>query len=88
MVKEQKKEKNYPRKLLRNFIIELIVYSGLVVIYFYLVLQSLSGYLEHVFKTNLVTYAFVGLGLILAQGVLLDLVTSFLLDQIKLERLD
>ena len=82
------KEKNNIRRLIRNFIIELLVYGVLVVFYFYLVLQFLGGFLEDLFKTNLITYAFLGLGLIVAQGVVLDLITTFLLDQIKLERLE
>ena len=88
MDNENIKEKNNYRKLLRNFIIELFVYGSLVFLYFYLVLQFLGGFLENLFNTNLITYAFIGLGLIVAQGVLLDFVTTFLLDQIKLERLE
>lgn len=75
------------RALVRNFVIELIVYGILVVGYFFVVLRLLGEPLARLFHSNLVTYAFVGLGLIVAQGVLLESVTSFLLDQLELDRL-
>ncbi len=74
------------RVIIRNFIIELIVYGILLVAYFFLVLSSLSAVLVRYFETNLVVYAFLGLGLIVAQGVVLDVITSFIVGQIKLER--
>ncbi len=74
------------RRLLRNFLIEIGVYGILIVFYFLVVLRFLNDFLTGLFDDNLLLYAFLGLLLILAQGVLLDFVTSFLLDQIKLER--
>jgi hypothetical protein len=79
-------EKQRVRVIIRNFIIELIVYGILLVAYFFVVLRSLSTLLTRYFETNLVIYAFVGLGLIVAQGVLLDAITSAIIGQIKLER--
>lgn len=85
-------EKMEPRPefkiLLRNFLIELLVYGVLIVIYFLLVLRFMSGYLSQLFDSNLVTYAVVALLVIVTQSVALDYVTSFLLDQIKLKRLE
>jgi hypothetical protein len=46
----------------------------------------LNAPLTRLFHTNLVTYAFVALGLIVAQGALLDVVTSFLLERLRLDR--
>ena len=73
--------------LLRNFLIELILYSALVIGYFVVVLQLFSEYLTRLFHNNLVLYAFVALFLIVAQGVLLDWLTSFLVDKVKLARM-
>ena len=81
------KESNL-RVLLKNFLIELGIYAVLVLIYFYLVLQYLETYLTQLFEDNLVVYGIIGLLLIVLQGAFLDAVTSFLLSQIKLERLD
>lgn len=74
--------------LIRNFAIEILIYSLLVVGYFYLVLRLLGEPLRILFDRNLFLYALVALGLIVAQSVLLELVTSFLLSRLKLERLE
>ena len=81
-------ERKKIRVLLRNLAIELIIYAILVVIYTVVVLRLLNEPLTRLFDTNLVTYAIVALGLIAAQGALLDAVTSFLLKQLKLEQLE
>ena len=75
-------------KLIRNFIIELVIYGALVIAYFFVVLRLLTGTLTRLFMENTVLYAILALLLIVLQGVFLDWVTSFLLDQIKLERLE
>lgn len=74
--------------LVRNFFIELILYGALVVIYFLLALRYLNDYLTRIFQNNLTLYAFLALLLIVIQGVFLDSLTSFLLNKIKLERLE
>jgi hypothetical protein len=74
--------------LVRNFVIELIVYSILVVAYFVVALRLLGEWLARLFHSNLVTYALISLGLIVAQAVLLDIITSFLLDRLNLSRLE
>ncbi len=74
------------RKLIRNLVIELIVYGALVTAYSVLVYRLLGRPLARLFDVNLVAYAFIGLALILVQGVALDLITSFLLNQLHLER--
>jgi hypothetical protein len=74
--------------LVRNFTIEVITYGALVVVYFFLVLRFLAEPLANLFQTNLVIYAFVALGLIVAQGVLLEFVTSFLLERLGVELLE
>jgi len=76
------------RFLIRNFVIELVLYGALVVGYFLIALRLLNDYLTKLFHTNLMLYAFVALFLIVVQGVLLDGLTSFLLNKIKLDRLE
>jgi hypothetical protein len=74
------------RGLLRNFIVELIVYGALVAAYSILGLRLLGKPLAQLFHSNLGAFAVVSLVLIVAQGVLLDALTSFLLDKLRLER--
>ena len=80
--------KQKTRVLLRNFVVELIVYGVLVAAYSMLVLRLLGKPLARLFHSNLGVFAFVSLALIVAQGVLLDALTSFLLDKLRLERLE
>jgi hypothetical protein len=76
------------RTLMRNFVIELVIYGILVIVYSLVVLRLLGEPLARLFGSNLITYALISLGLIVAQGVLLDLITSFLLDRLRLGRLE
>ena len=74
--------------LLRNFVIEVLVYAMLVLGYFLLVLRFLGKPLEQLYANHLTVYAFVALALIVVQGVVLEFVTSFLIDRLGLERLE
>jgi hypothetical protein len=76
------------RKLFINFAIELVVYGILVLGYFLLVLRYLNSILTELYENNMVIYAFLGLGLVVAQGVVLEYVTSFILTRLRLERLE
>ncbi len=78
---------NFPT-LIRNFVIELVVYALLVVIYFLVVLRWLGEPLVELFLENPTLYAPVGLVLILVQGVVLEAVTSFLISRLGMERLE
>lgn len=62
-----------------SFLLELVVYAGLVTGYFFLVLHFLGGALRMLYETNKTTYAVVALALIVGQGVLLEVLTSALL---------
>ncbi len=64
---------------LRAFIAELVVFTGLVVAYSFGVLAFLAGWLRTLFEQNKPVYAVVALGLIVAQGVILDIVSALLL---------
>jgi hypothetical protein len=79
-------EKSDVRTLVRSFLIELVIYSVLIIIYFVLVLRLLAEPLARLFDSNLALYAGVALVLIVAQGVLLAWVTSFIIDQLGLDR--
>jgi hypothetical protein len=76
------------RILIRNFAIEVLIYAVLVVVYFLLVLRLLGEPLMRLFTENLTIYAVAALVLIVVQGALLELLTSFLVSRIGLERLD
>jgi hypothetical protein len=76
------------QKLVRNFIIELAVYGILLIIYFFAVLQFLDGILNNLYLNNTTLYAIVGLALIVAQAVVLEAVTSYLIRLLHLERLE
>lgn len=76
------------RVLIRNFAIEVLIYAVLVVVYFLLVLRLLGEPLMRLFTENLTIYAVAALVLIVVQGALLELLTSFLVSRIGLERLD
>ncbi|MBN1666775.1 MAG: hypothetical protein JW862_06790 [Anaerolineales bacterium] len=81
-----KKQKR--RIFFRNIIIELLVYSALLVIYFLVVLRYLSQFLTDLFYSQGVLYAVLGLALIVVQAVLLESLTSFLIRLLRLERME
>ncbi len=78
---------NY-RLMFRNFLIEMVIYGGLVTLYYFLALRLLSSPLKMLFEEYLVLYAVAALVLIVAQGVLLENLTSFLLERLGLQRFE
>jgi hypothetical protein len=64
------------------------VYAALVLGYFLLVLQFLGQPLAWLFSDNLVLYAAVALVLIVAQGVVLEAVTSFIMGLLGLDQVE
>ena len=76
------------RRLIRRLGIVLIVYGALVSAYLAIVYRLLEGSLARLFDGNLIPYAFASLSLMLAQGIALDLVTSFLINQLHLKHLE
>ena len=71
------------RNSLKSYLVELVLYSALVAGYFWLVLHFLGNWLLHLYDNERKTYAGVALGLILAQGFLLEVLTRALLAWIK-----
>jgi len=74
--------------LLRNFLIELVLYALLLMIYFWGVLRYLGEPLNNIFHLNPLVYAVATLILIVAQGVFLEWVTSFLITRLGLEKME
>jgi hypothetical protein len=65
-------------RTLFSFLAELVIYSVLVVAYFFLILHFLGDWLQHLTKQNIKLYAGVAIGLIIGQAILLEWVTTFL----------
>jgi hypothetical protein len=80
--------KHIPKRLGLNLIIELIIYGGLVTLYFLVVLRYLNEPIKNLFDNNLHFYAIVSLVLIVLQGVLLERLTFYILDWIGLKRFE
>jgi hypothetical protein len=76
------------KRILQTVAIELLIYAVLVTLYAVIAFQFLGKPLAELFGRNLVLYAVAALILIIAQGVLLEQLTSFLLDRLRLERFE
>lgn len=76
------------KRILRNFLLEIIIYSILLVVYFLVVLRILGEPLKELFHLDLWVYAVVTLLLIVTQSVALEMLTSFLIDRLGLEKLE
>jgi hypothetical protein len=71
---------------IRSMTIELLIYAPIVMVYLLLVLRYGSDTLLRLFQESTIVYTFVGIAAILAQGVLLDLLTTWLLRRFGLRR--
>jgi hypothetical protein len=80
-------EKSNVRILIQNLIIELLIYGVLLVIYFFAVLRFMGNFLTNLFHTQNILYALVGLAIIIVQAVLLEIVSSYIMRLLRLERL-
>ena len=70
-------------KTLRAFAIELILYSLLIVSYFFLVLHFLGGWLYRLELQHRWVYAAMSVLLIVGQAVLFESITTFLLRLLR-----
>jgi hypothetical protein len=66
--------------------IELLIYTPFVMVYLLLVLRYGSDTLLRLFQESPIVYTIVGIAAILAQGVLLDTLTTWLLRRFGLRR--
>jgi len=71
------------RNVMRSLLVEIPVYAGLVTVYFFLVLHFLGGWLKEIFDSNKLIYAIVALVLIIGQGVVLETLTTWLLNFVR-----
>ena len=60
------------------FLVELLIYSAFVVVYYFMVLHFLRDWLKHIFEVHKTVYAIIVLPLIIAQAALLHFVTMAL----------
>lgn len=74
------------KSVFESFSIELVVYAALVVAYFFLVLHFLGDWLYQLFREERKTYAAMALILIIGQGIVLEILTRFLLGFIRGEK--
>ena len=72
-----------PAQAATPFLIELLVYAGLVVVYVFFVITLLGDWLHGLYEHHKIRYAFSALLLIIGQGIVLEMVTSFLLRLIR-----
>ena len=70
-------------KLLRSFVVEIVVYAALMAGYVLLVLHFLGGRLKLLFDADKPLYAVTALLLIIGQGWLLQLFTTWLLGLVR-----
>ena len=68
---------------LRAFLIELVVYAALVVGYFFAVLHFLADWINQLSKDHVTIYALVAIALIIAQGIVLESVTTWLMRRLQ-----
>ena len=71
-----------PRDL-QNSLLHLVVYSALLLGYFYLVLSYLSGWLTGLFHHHRMEYAFAGILLMIVQAVVLQTISGWILRLIR-----
>jgi len=76
--------KTIHRRLLKEFLIELSIYAVFVLLYLFLVLGLLGKFMASIFSRDIVLYTVLALGLIITQGVVLEYITSFLMDRLEI----
>jgi hypothetical protein len=72
--------------LLRSLVLELLIYAPLVILYFFLVLRLAGRFLTDLYIQNTTHYAVIALAAIVAQGVLLERLTAWLLHRFGLRK--
>jgi len=69
-----------------SFLIEVAIYAVLIVAYFFLVLHFLGDWLAQIYQRDRHIYAAAALLLIVGQGLLLEILTTALLQWIRSKR--
>jgi hypothetical protein len=70
--------------LLRSLLLELAIYTPLVAFYVLVVLRFANDYITWIYNENLVVYSVLAVVLILGQGILLEILTSWLIRRFGL----
>ena len=73
------------REVMFPLLAEFFLYAVFVLAYYFLVLDYLAGWLKGIFDRKYL-YAVVALSLIIAQGLLLEVLTTFLLKLLRRKR--
>ncbi len=72
------------RRTVLRLALELGIYAILVVAYMFLILHFFTALLVELFKGDRVMYAALALALMVFQGILLESVTTFLIERLEL----
>ncbi len=70
--------------LLRSLALELVIYTPLVTLYFFIVLRTANDWLTNLFTASSTGYAIIAVLLIVGQAVMLEILTSWLLRRFGL----
>ena len=70
--------------LMRSLALELAIYAPLVTLYFFIVLRMANDWLTNLYTASSTKYAIVAVLLIVGQGAMLEILTSWLLRRIGL----
>ncbi len=70
-----------PRRIVRNFVIGLTIYFLLIAGYVF-ALRWLREPLLKLYDHRMTVYALIGLALIIAQGIILESITNFLVEHV------
>ena len=77
------RSKREVQRTLRAFVVELLLYAGLVTAYFFAVLHFLGGWLVRLETEHIHTYAIVAILLIIGQAVVLEAITTGLMRLLR-----
>jgi hypothetical protein len=81
--KKTKAEQKKSEPSLKAFVVQLAIFTALVVSYFFLVLSFLSHWLKEIFDQDKLVYALVAWGLIATQGMVLEIIAAALLKAVE-----
>jgi O-antigen/teichoic acid export membrane protein len=81
--KKTKAEQKKSEPSLKAFVVQLVIFTALVVSYFFLVLSFFSHWLEELFDQNKLVYALVAWALIVTQALVLEVVAAALLKVVE-----
>lgn len=72
--------------MMRSLALELAIYGPLVTIYFFIVLRTANDWLTDLFTSSTTGYAILAVLLIVGQGAILEILTSWLLRRFGLRQ--